>query len=125
MITRGQFERLNPASVVADPGRAFELAWLYAKLTLHDLGSIHVLPAFIPFLFLHRMGLRERGWMLGLAAVVLCLSFLLTLMLNSSFDRSAAEMTQIFYPPSHVILAIWEGYGLCLLGTVLARKRAA
>jgi hypothetical protein len=123
-LSRGQFEKLNPISVIRDPGRTIEISLLYVKITIHDFGIINVLPAFIPFFFSHRMRLRERGWLLGLAATYFCLSFFLAMMLNSSLDRAAAEMAQIFYPPSHMLLAIWEGYGLCLLGTILARKRS-
>jgi hypothetical protein len=118
------YEHSTCAEDAYDPSRVVEIAWRYLRVSARDLGILHLLPAVIPFLLQWRMSVRERGWMLGLSVVHFCLSFLLSDILNHRLDTYGMSIGEVFFAPSHVILAIWEGYGLCLLGTVLARKRA-
>ena len=94
---------------------------MYGEGVLADLGVIYVLPALAPFWFLRRMRAQERRWMLGLLAVFLCLSLLMVALLNPSPDRSSLGLVERFFSASHLVLAVWTGYGLALLGTILTR----
>jgi hypothetical protein len=37
-------------------------------------------------------------------------------LLNFFNDRAAIDLDKEFFAPSHLILAVWAGYGLTLLG---------
>ena len=84
---------------------------------------IYALPVLILFWFFRRLGAGERRWMLGLSAVFLCLTLLMIALLNPSPDRSNLVLVERFYGASHLILAIWVGYGLALLGTIMTRAK--
>jgi hypothetical protein len=119
-ISRGQFERLHPTSHFGD--------WLrqvgqYGIQTVREVGWPYLLCAILPFCFCHKMGPRERGWLLGLIPIFLCLSLFMVAMLNAPLDRAVMGMIKEFFVASHLILILWSGYGLVLLGTVLSRKK--
>src|SRR5439155_6158555 len=118
-ISGGQYEHLAP---VQDLVRFIKQIWRYLEQTVHDLGLIYLPPAVLPFFFLNRMRLRERGWMLGIVATFLCLSGFMLAMLNPWPDRQAWwGLVKFHLLASHLMLAVWAGYGLVLLGTLVGR----
>jgi len=50
---------------------------------------------------------------------------LMVALLNPSPDRASADLVARFFSASHVVLAIWTGYGLALLGTMLTKPENA
>jgi len=81
-----------------------------------------MLVALVPFWFLRRMRAREREVMLRLVAVYVCLSLFMVILLNPPpGDLGAVGLVELFFPPSYVVLSVWTGVGLVLLGTVVGR----
>ena len=119
-VSRGQFEPVRPTDSLIGYGAQL---WMYGQATLRDFGVIYVLPVLLPFWFLHRMLARERRWMLGLLAVYLCLSLLMVALVNPSLDRGSSFLVERFSCASHLVLAVWTGYGLALLGIILTRPK--
>ena len=56
-------------------------------------------------------------------AVYLCLSLLMVALLNPSPDRADLLLVERFFSASHLVLAVWTGYGLALIGTILTKPR--
>jgi hypothetical protein len=102
--------------------RYSEQLGMYGEEVIADLGAVYLVPALVPFWFLRRMRPQERRWMLGLLAVYLCLSMLMVALLNPSSDLGSIELVARFFSASHLVLAVWAGYGLALLGTVMIRS---
>lgn len=121
LVSRGQYESLRPADSL---GRFTEEVWFYSKSAASDYGVIYLLLALVPFRFFRRVAARERGWVLGLLFLWLWLSFLLVAMLNPTFDRASQDFARLYFSPSHLVLALVTGYGLVLVGTMLARSTA-
>jgi len=117
LISRGQYERIYPTDNIQ---RFVQEIGLYWRCTGHDLGFIFLVPALAPFCFLHKMRAPERSWILALIPLFFCLSLWLIIMQNASTDRASADIASRFYTPSHLIITLWAGYGLCILGTLLA-----
>jgi len=119
VISRGQYEHLSPTGSFHEflP----QVIW-YTKNASNGLGILYLVAAAIPFYFIRSMESRERGWLLGLAATYVCLALLLTAMLNPPPDRAAADLIGPFCSAAHLVLAVWAGYGLVLLGTILVRQ---
>jgi hypothetical protein len=92
---------------------------MYVDAIFADFGMIYVVPVLVPFWFLRRIRGREQRWMLGLLAVCLCMSLLMVALLNPSPDRSSLPFVDRFFCASHLVLAVWAGYGLALLGTIM------
>ncbi len=63
---------------------------------------------------------RERSWIIGLVSIYLCVGILLTIIMNTTPDRQAAEESKVFFCASHAIVAIMIGYGLALLSAYMA-----
>jgi hypothetical protein len=121
VVSRGQFERLMPTD-------NFESFWrqmrLYIESVTIHFGIFYLLVGLIPFYFLPRMECRERRWMLGLLGLFLCLSIFWVIMLNPALDSQTAYMLAPFFSPSHLVIALWSGYGLAIIGNAINRKRA-
>ena len=117
-LTRGQFERIHPTdSAVRFVGQMGD----YGETVARGFGLIYLAPALAPFGFLRRMRSQHRRWMLGTLAVYFCLSLLLVYFLNPPPDGHSSGLNGAFFSASYLLLALWTGYGLMVLGTVLAR----
>jgi hypothetical protein len=119
LISRGQFESLRPTDSFIHFAAQMKI---YFGRVLADFGLIYLIPAFIPWAVLRRMTQPGRSWLLGLLAVYFCLSFFFVAMLNPSADLQAQQLSKEYFAASHLILAIWSGYGLVLLGAWVAKN---
>jgi cobalamin synthase len=79
-----------------------------------------LLAAIIPFVFFLKMRKREQVWMIGLTGIFLCLSVLVTDLLNPTRERQTSSLVKIFFTPSYIPIAIWIGCGFALAGVWLA-----
>jgi hypothetical protein len=61
--------------------------------------------------------------MLGFGAFFVCTVVLMTILLNPPPDRQARGIIMYYYSPSFLLLAIWAGFGLTLLGTIIGRAK--
>jgi Protein of unknown function (DUF2723) len=121
VLSRGQYERVYP---VASLERFAGQVWMYGQVAVREFGLVYLLIALIPLCLLPRMQSREKRWMLGLLAVYLCLAFLMLALLNPSMETAIRELVKTYFTASHLILDIWTGYGLILLGSRLARAKS-
>jgi len=121
VLTRGQYERIQPTDSLARFGEQLRA---YGGIAVTEFGWPYLVAALIPFCFLRRMRAQERKWIAGLSAVFVCLTLLLLVGLNPSPDRSALDLVKVFFSASFVVLAIWAGYGLTLLGSLVAKPAA-
>jgi hypothetical protein len=123
VLSRGQYERIQPTQSVA---RLVEATRLYVEIALKEFGGVYLLLALMPFCFLPRIQARERRWILGLLAVYLCLTVIMLVGMNPSTDRQSVEMNKVFFSASHIVLAIWVGFGVMILGiTAFGRSEPA
>jgi hypothetical protein len=120
-ITRGQYEQINPAY---DIGHYLIQVARYGKGIVRNLGLIYCVPICVLFFFLPRLHQPARRWILGLLLTFLALSLFMLAMVNPGLDRSATDLVAEYFIPSHMILALWAGYGLCILGNVLGKSRS-
>ncbi len=115
-FTRGQYEKTTPTS---DPFILIRQMFMYAEGAQEEFNWANLLIGLVPFLFLSRMGRRERGWIIGLTAIYVTLAFLLMVLLNPSVDRQSRELVKVFFTSSHIIIAMAVGYGLSLIGALI------
>ena len=87
-----------------------------------DEFGIFMLLAILPFVLLFKMKNRERGWMIGSFAIYICLAGLLMILLNQTPDKHGRDMTRVFFAASHVLLAMWIGFGVTLFCGLVARR---
>ena len=118
-FTRGQYEKTNPsfnAFVV------FQQLAMYADGCREEFNWANLLIGLVPFAFLDRMQRRERGWIIGLTAIYVCLAFLLLVLLNPGVDRQSRELVKVFFTSSHVVIALAVGYGLALIAALILTR---
>ena len=118
VLTRGQYEKSNPTSNIA---LFLGQIRLYFVMAGKEFGWPYLLLCLIPFCFLRRIAASERRWILGLLAAYVGLAFLLLAVLNPSTDRQTWELSKTYFSASYVVLALWMGQGLVLLGAWLTR----
>jgi len=121
VITRGQYERIRPTN---DPAQFTKQIRAYGRVTAKEFGWPYLGFALIPFLLVRRMAAKERRWILGLLAAYVFLVFLTLAVLNPSVDRSSLDIIKVFFSASYIVLALWLGYGLTLLGVRFMNPRS-
>ena len=118
VLRRGQWEGLNPTHEI---GRFVEQLWLYTTNAGRQFGWPQLAISILPFCFLGRMSPRGRLWMAGLCVVWICVAPLMIAELNPPLDRQAEELIELYFMASHVVLALWMGLGLTILGAWMTR----
>lgn len=119
-LSRGQYEKASPTDVFADPMRFIMQLGLLLDGLSTSFSWVCLFIALLPFFFIFKMKNRERSWIIGLAAIYMCVGILLTVIMNTTPDRQVAEESKVFFCASHAIVAIMIGYGLALLSAYMA-----
>ncbi|MAD22574.1 MAG: hypothetical protein CMO44_00180 [Verrucomicrobiales bacterium] len=118
-FSRGQYAQTNPTTSF---GKFIDQIFMYWEGAFDEFNASFLLLVVLPFAFLFRMRNRERGWMVGTLATYLCLAVLLMVLLNPENDKHGKDMTRVFFAASHVMLAMWLGFGITLFGAAIARR---
>jgi hypothetical protein len=119
-LTRGQYEQPNPINVFHEPGRFIGQLGMLISGIADSFTWVAMLLALVPFLFLLKLRQRERAWLIGLAALYLCLGVLLMILLNPTPERASADLVKVFFNNSHTLIAALIGYGLALTAAYMA-----
>lgn len=119
LITRGQFDRPQPTDTFTDLLRQ---VIEYLIQSGREFGALYLVLALVPYCFLGRVPVRERGWLIGLLVAFGSLSVGLLLVLNPPVGWMKDFP---FFSASHCIAAVLAGYGLVLLGWLTTRVRRA
>ncbi|MFM8359670.1 MAG: DUF2723 domain-containing protein, partial [Verrucomicrobiota bacterium] len=114
-FTRGQYERTMPGITPAQ-------VWAYLEGVKEEFNWANILLGLVPLAFLKHMRARERGWLVGLSAIYLCLAFVLLYLLNAGVDKQSRELVKVFFTSSHIVLALAVGYGLALVAGILLQS---
>jgi len=120
VLTRGQYEHWHPTDEL---GRYVGQLWIVAKDTGAGFGWPYFVFAVLPLGLLRRTGGCARHWLLGLAAVVVCVGPLMVALLNPSEDRASVELIAPYFSAMYVILALCTGLGLMVFSGVVAKPR--
>ncbi|HEX4120571.1 MAG TPA: DUF2723 domain-containing protein [Verrucomicrobiae bacterium] len=119
VLSRGQYDKINPTDFIHEPGRIADEILMYFSCAAGEFPLVCLLMALVPFVFFLKMRKSERVWMIGLTGMFLCLSVLVTDLLNPTRDGQTMSLVKIFFAPSYVPIAIWIGYGFALAGVWL------
>jgi Tfp pilus assembly protein PilF len=117
-FTRGQYQQTNPTT---DFFQFLGQIRMYIEGAADEFG-VFMLLAILPFVLLFKMKNRERGWVIGSFAIYICLAGLLMILLNPTPDKHGRDMTRVFFAASHVVLAMWIGFGSTLFCALVARR---
>jgi tetratricopeptide (TPR) repeat protein len=121
-LTRGQYDKINPTNIIADPGMFVEQLRLLIKGVADAFNWVYMFFAVLPFLFFFKMRRRERNWLITVAAIYPFIGGLLTIFLNPQKDRQSVELLRVFFTASHTVVAIFIGYGLALTAACMATQ---
>jgi thioredoxin-like negative regulator of GroEL len=119
-FTRGQYEKANPSDVIHHPGIFATQLLMLGNGIIEEFNWVYAFLALVPFVFFFKLHKRERAWLIGLAAIYLCLGVLLLILLNPPPDRAAQSLVRVFFTASHTIIALLVGYGLTLIAAWMA-----
>ena len=119
-LSRGQYEQAHPTDILHEKMRFLMQLGMQVSGVANSFSWGNLFIALMPFLFILKMQKRERAWIIGLAAIYLCVGILLTVVMNTTPDRQSAEENKVFFTASHALVAIMIGYGLALLLAYMA-----
>ena len=119
-ITRGQYDKTNPTNVLSF--RFIDQVMMYVQGAIEEFNFVNLIIGLLPFLFYKRLLKRDRAWLVGLTAIYLFLAFLLLILLNPNTDKTSEEQARVFFAASHVVIAIGIGYGIALIGSLMATQ---
>ena len=119
-FTRGQYERIHPTR---DP-ITFAKQFYYTLIdgTMEEFNFVYLLIGVVVFFFYRRMQPRERAWIVGLSAFYVVLGPFLLDLLSPAPDRQSQDLNKVFFTASHMMLAMFIGYGLTIIGSLLATQ---
>jgi hypothetical protein len=122
-LGRGQYERFHTVfeGGTVSAARYWGPFKAYVLVSSRDLGWICLLVGLVPFLFIRRMGMLARRWILGMLCAGLVFACVTSAVLNPPeiLDGAYFGLVSWLLPQTHVIPAILSGYGLVLLGAIL------
>jgi thioredoxin-like negative regulator of GroEL len=119
-FTRGQYDKTNPVNPFSF--RFIEQVAMVIGGAREEFNIINLMIGLLPFLFYKRMLKRDRAWIVGLTAIYVFLAFLLLILLNPNTDMQSKEQSRVFFAASHVIISIAIGYGIAIIGTLIATE---
>lgn len=119
-FTRGQYEKTTPSDVIHHPGVFLTQLGMLGRGIIEEFNWVYAFLALVPFLFFLKLHKRERAWLIGVAAIYLCLGVLLLILLNPPPDRAAQQLVRVFFTASHTLIALLVGYGLTLVAAYMA-----
>jgi thioredoxin-like negative regulator of GroEL len=119
-FTRGQYEKTSPTDIFNDPMRFLIQLKMMGVGIVEEFNWLYAFLGLVPFLFFKKLHRRERAWLIGIAAIYLCLGVLLLILLNPPPDRAAQELVRVFFTASHTMIALLIGYGLTLIAAYMA-----
>ena len=120
-MSRGQFASLDATDSLAHPVGQLVL---YLGIANKEFGLFYLLAAALPFVLAHKCGALARRWLFGLLWAWGCITFLMLAVLDLSPDRSVVEGSKSYFAAAYVILSIFAGCGLMLVGIYYARPVA-
>lgn len=119
-LSRGQYSSMSSSGFFESPARMGFQLWYVLEGLSNSFSWVFMFIGLLPFLFMHKMHRRERGWIVGLTSIYICLALLLVRLLDVTPDRSTADLNEVFFTGSHALFALMIGYGLTLLAAYVA-----
>jgi hypothetical protein len=120
LVTRGQYDKLNPTHEV---GHFMWELWIVGLETGRLFGWLYLLFIPLPFVVLLRTQAKARQWMLGLTAAFVCSGPVMVAMLNPTRDRQSLHLVAPWFSAMYVVLAVWTGLGLMIVGAAVAKSQ--
>ena len=118
-FSRGQYERANPTSSVL---RFIQQMALYFKGLSSEFSAVMAFVGLLPLIVWKKIARREKAWLIGLGGIFFCLAVILMILLNPPPDRQSQDLNRVFFTSSHVVVALFAGYGVALLAGLLSAQ---
>lgn len=119
VLSRGQYERIH---LPADVTWCLKQLWFYVTVIGCSFGWVNMLVAMVAFARIRRIPSKSRECLLALSAAFLCLGPLLIAVINPGRHNEGHEVVKVFGSLSCVVLAIWMGCGLMLIGRWVVKR---
>ena len=94
---------------------------LYFK-GLFEFSAVMAFVGLLPLIVWKKIARREKAWLIGLGGIFFCLAVILMILLNPPPDRQSQDLNRVFFTSSHVVVALFAGYGVALLAGLLSAQ---
>ncbi|GAB4330513.1 MAG: hypothetical protein Kow0099_01110 [Candidatus Abyssubacteria bacterium] len=111
LVTRKQYRSLE---LLRSPATIFsQIEFFFTSLVKESIPVVLLLPAALCLWFTRRKGAL---WLVFTAAAFLCGGVLLVVIANTELDLNAQSLLKVYFIPSFIMLSIWVGYGIGIIG---------
>lgn len=118
VISRGQYSHVQPTEDFVLFARQ---TWWFVLATGREFGWLYLVFAALPFGLIRRLPSAARRWLLALSALFLCTGLLQLAMLNPPADLRRLDHFRYYFAAPYVVLAVWLGLGLMMVGARMTR----
>lgn len=143
-ITRGQYEAglaeqikryIGPFVMVKPPppppqtGTPRSIRKFYGQVNTYfenlsdNFTLILSLLALFVFFYFRDLSQKDRWWIIYQLSLFVFLVPFLIYLLNPEFDKQTQQIQKVFYILSHALYAVWIGYGIMFLMSILAQQK--
>jgi hypothetical protein len=115
-FARKQFrtiEVVRPLSVIMPQIRFF-----FTSIAAEPLQPILLVPALLTLGFASRKG---GHWIAFSLAAFICTGIVFSIIANTELDLSAQDIHIIYFLPAYIVVAVWLGYGIGIIGLLALR----
>ena len=95
-----------------------QLKFFFAAIAAEPLMPILLVPALLTLGFTGKKGGR---WIAFLVAAFVCTGVVFSVIANTELDLSAQDIHIIYFLPAYMIVAVWLGYGIGIIGLLALR----
>jgi len=95
-----------------------QIKFFFVSIAAESLMPILLLPAMLTFGFTGKRGMQ---WLVFTIAGFVCTGVVFTVIANTELDLNAQDILIIYFLPAYIIVAIWLGYGIGIIGLLALR----
>lgn len=115
-FTRKQYrviDVIRPLSVIIP-----QVKFFFVSIAAEPLMPILIVPASLTLGF---AGKKGKQWIAFSIAAFICTGVVFSIIANTELDLSAQEIHIIYFLPAYLIVAVWLGYGIAIIGLLALR----
>ena len=115
-FTRKQFrviEVIRPLAVIIP-----QVKFFFTSIAAEPLVPILLVPALLTLGFTNRKG---GQWIAFSVAAFICTGVVFSIIANTELDLSAQDIHIIYFLPAYIVVAVWLGYGIGIIGLLALR----
>jgi hypothetical protein len=121
VVYSGRYASYEPPGIFDIFANLINQLGRFAADTANGFGWPYLLFCILPIFALIHIGRRARRWLLAQVAMFLCAGPVILAPFHPSAESAVYDLIRPHFIPMYIILAVWTGLGLMLVGSRIAK----